>query len=627
MDIPGFRIERLIAEGGMSSVYLAEQESLGRRVALKILKKFDHPEQADRFLHEARIIASLDHRHIITIHDVGQVGERLYIAMEYLEGGSLNERIERGMPLLAALDLLEAMAACLDYVHQHDIVHRDIKPGNILFHADGTAKLTDFGIAKQLDGDQELTMDGSAFGSPYYISPEQAEGKPLDGRSDIYSLGIVFYQMLTGQKPYAEPSHIETIVAHLGQPIPLLPAPFLGCQELLEQMVAKRPADRIASAQALRTVVNKVRLVEQDRAASRANARKGIDIDHVAEPGQRLFEALRNVAWPMRTGFVLVPVLLMSAFWLPLGEPETPADPLPTRHAQTAAEPSMQQVTRTDRTAYATKARSGSNQTETAAQLKAAMPTAPPAPATRTLGNEASTPQFVETPPVVSAKTPNEPAIAPLDLASENATPDRIEVVLGVSADPVETDDGASDTEQTAPGGLLYVDNAESETGFTTSVQTARVEPTGVEQVDVEIEAHLQAGERALQALRLTKPADDNAYTHYTWVVQRDPDNAAAHAGLDAIAERYATMAARALGRQDYRMSGVYLRRGFAVKQDHPNLLRLRRELAAAQRVPAARRAQTAIPDKPPERSSLRDTEGSGNPFKDFGKVWRSVFD
>ncbi len=251
IEIPGFRIERLIAEGGMSSVYLALQESLGRRVACKVLKKFDSPSQAERFLHEGRIIASLNHRNIITIHDIGAIGDRHYIAMEYLEGGSLGDRIADGMAPGAALALINDMALCLDFIHQQNIVHRDIKPGNILFHADGTPKLTDFGIAKQLHIDQELTLGGSALGSPYYLSPEQAEGKTPDGRSDIYGLGIIFYEMLTGQKPYAAQSHIETIVAHLGDPIPLLPEEFSLYQPLFERMVAKNPEQRMSSAQEL----------------------------------------------------------------------------------------------------------------------------------------------------------------------------------------------------------------------------------------------------------------------------------------------------------------------------------------------------------------------------------------
>jgi len=248
MEIPGFEIERLIAEGGMASVYLAVQSSLNRQVAIKVLKKFDRPEQAQRFLEEGRIIASLNHHNIITIHDIGVVGDRYYIAMEYLEGGTLAERIAAGMPLDAVIDVMASIGDCLDFVHRRGIVHRDIKPANVLFHADGTPKLTDFGIAKQLDKNQGLTLDGTTLGSPHYLSPEQAGGRPLDGRSDLYSLGVVFYEMLTGQKPYAGNSSVETIIAHLTQPAPVLPGPAARFQDLLERLLAKNPDDRIASA-------------------------------------------------------------------------------------------------------------------------------------------------------------------------------------------------------------------------------------------------------------------------------------------------------------------------------------------------------------------------------------------
>lgn len=248
MEIPGFKIERLIAEGGMASVYLAVQSSLNRQVAIKVLKKFDRPDQAKRFLEEGRIIASLNHHNIITIHDIGVVGDRHYIAMEYLEGGTLGERIAAGMPMDAVILVMESIGDCLDFVHRRGIVHRDIKPANVLFHADGTPKLTDFGIAKQLDKNQGLTLDGTTLGSPHYLSPEQAGGRSLDGRSDLYSLGVVFYEMLTGRKPFSGDSSVETIIAHLTHPIPVLPEPMARFQDLLERMLAKDPDDRIASA-------------------------------------------------------------------------------------------------------------------------------------------------------------------------------------------------------------------------------------------------------------------------------------------------------------------------------------------------------------------------------------------
>lgn len=229
-------------------MYLAIQESLGRRVVIKLLKKLDDVYQSARFHREGQIIASLNHRNIITIYDIGVVGERYYISMEYLAGGSLEERMLSGVSVDAALDLVVEIGCCLDFLHRKDIVHRDIKPGNILFHEDGTPILSDFGVAKQQEVDINLTRDGTALGSPYYISPEQAECKVLDGRADIYSLGIILYEMLTGTKPYQGDSYMETIIAHLSSPIPSLP-PELACyQELINRMIAKDCNDRFSTA-------------------------------------------------------------------------------------------------------------------------------------------------------------------------------------------------------------------------------------------------------------------------------------------------------------------------------------------------------------------------------------------
>jgi tRNA A-37 threonylcarbamoyl transferase component Bud32 len=246
--IPGYRILQPIAEGGMASVYLVVQESLNRRVVMKLPKKFGDIYQSARFVNEGRIIASLHHHNIITIYDVGVSGERHYFTMEYLQGGNLENRIIRGMNPEEALDLVEAIGGCLEYVHRKDIIHRDIKPANILFRRNGTPVLTDFGVAKQTESDSRLTKDGTALGSPYYISPEQAECKPLDGRADIYSLGIILCEMLTGKKPYTGSSDIQIIIAHLTDPIPSLPVELGQYQELIDRMIAKNPDDRFASA-------------------------------------------------------------------------------------------------------------------------------------------------------------------------------------------------------------------------------------------------------------------------------------------------------------------------------------------------------------------------------------------
>ena len=257
--IPGYTILKPIAQGGMASVYLAEQQSLGRRVALKLLKKFDDIYQAARFVAEGKIIASLDHRNIITLHDIGVIGDQHYISMEFLGGGDLEMRIVEGISVEVALDLVETIGECLDFLHRKNIIHRDIKPANILFHIDGTPVLTDFGVAKQQEDDANLTRDGTTLGSPNYISPEQAESKGVDGRSDIYSLGIVLYEMLTGAKPFQGDSDIQIIISHISDPLPELPPELARYQELIDRMTAKSPDERFATAAEMVQYLREVR--------------------------------------------------------------------------------------------------------------------------------------------------------------------------------------------------------------------------------------------------------------------------------------------------------------------------------------------------------------------------------
>ena len=294
LKIPGYKITRPIAEGGMASVYLAVQESLERPVVLKLLKKFTDVYQSARFVNEGRIIASLNHHNIITIYDIGVIGERHYLSMEYVQGGNLEDKILEGMKPAAALDLVEVIGGCLDFLHKKDIIHRDIKPANILFHEDGTPILTDFGVAKQESTDSRLTKDGIALGSPYYISPEQAESKPVDGRADIYSLGIILYEMLTGKKPFQGDSDIQIIISHLSEPVPSLPEGLEQYQELVDRMIAKNPDDRFSTAEEM------LLYIKAFRQSGCRPARKKISADFTEETlttgTSRLGNAFRQVA-------------------------------------------------------------------------------------------------------------------------------------------------------------------------------------------------------------------------------------------------------------------------------------------------------------------------------------------
>jgi serine/threonine protein kinase len=269
MQIPGYIIQKEIGKGGMATVYLAIQESLNRPVVLKILDHVDTDGSGDmteRFMAEGRIIASLTHPNIITIYDIGISDESLYISMEYVQGGDLKQRLELPMSDDEALDILAKISNALNEAHKHGIVHRDVKPANILFRDAHTPLLTDFGIAKQVDNEKDLTSTGIFLGSPNYVSPEQADGLKIDGRADIYSLGCIFYEMLTGKKPYTSSSVIDIVIQHKQAAVPQLPEDLKEYQPLLNGMMAKNRDQRIPDAETLVHKIEKLQKKHKKRA-------------------------------------------------------------------------------------------------------------------------------------------------------------------------------------------------------------------------------------------------------------------------------------------------------------------------------------------------------------------------
>jgi len=258
MFIQGYEVIDKLGQGAMATVYLATQVSLNRPVALKVLS---HPRLEDfskRFLLEAKMVASLNHPHIVTIYDVGIDGEHHYISMELLTGGDLKSRMAKGFTLEQALAIVDKIGDALAAAHQKDIVHRDVKPANILFRDDQTPLLTDFGVAKQNSTLTRLTKTGAIIGTPAYLSPEHAHDTPLDGRADIYSLGIVLYEMLTGKIPYEGNSDLSTIYKHAYDPVPVLPEKYSAVQPLLDNMLAKKREDRFKDMPAMRQQLHEI---------------------------------------------------------------------------------------------------------------------------------------------------------------------------------------------------------------------------------------------------------------------------------------------------------------------------------------------------------------------------------
>lgn len=261
MEIPGFQIQRELGRGGMARVYLAVQRKFGRLVALKVVAdEFARdPEFRTRFVEESRINARLTHSNIVQVYDVGARDDLLYLIMEYVGGGDLNDRLDRGVRLEDLIRVVREIGRALDFAHSQGFVHRDIKPENILFREDGTAVLSDFGIARVLDDTPSVSQGGTVLGTPQYMSPEQAAGKPLDGSSDIYSLGVVFYRMLTGDVPFKADTAVSTGIKHLQEPVPRLPAYLSAFQSVIDTALAKRPDQRYASGRAFAQALDQVR--------------------------------------------------------------------------------------------------------------------------------------------------------------------------------------------------------------------------------------------------------------------------------------------------------------------------------------------------------------------------------
>src|SRR3954454_21580633 len=242
LQVAGYRIEEVAGRGGMGVVYRAQHMHLGRTVALKLL----NPELAaseefrERFIREARAAAELEHPNIVPVYDAGEVQGRLYLAMKYVEGSDLAELLEHETKLTAdqALPLLEQLASALDAAHLNGLIHRDVKAANALLEGDRLS-LTDFGLTRRVDSTRPLTAAGRAVGTAVYLAPEQIRGEPLDRRVDVYALGCVIYQCLTGQPPYLRDTDMLIMWAHVGAEPPSLSADVPGLPSTVDRVIKK----------------------------------------------------------------------------------------------------------------------------------------------------------------------------------------------------------------------------------------------------------------------------------------------------------------------------------------------------------------------------------------------------
>lgn len=249
--ISGYRFLQTIARSPQSEVYVAHSAELGYNVAVKVLRTGPHATadagEEERFAREGNLLTRIRHPAIIDILDWGHGDNFHYIVTEYFASGSLELRIRNLMTVKDSVDIFLQVTGALVAVHSAGLCHRDLKPANIMMRPDGRIVLIDFGLAKQLESSVNLTNAGEIRGSPYYISPEQAAGTPVDQRSDLYSLGVIFYEMLTGTRPFRGSSVVAILQSHRNDPIPILPAELARFQRLIDGLLAKDRHERFPS--------------------------------------------------------------------------------------------------------------------------------------------------------------------------------------------------------------------------------------------------------------------------------------------------------------------------------------------------------------------------------------------
>jgi serine/threonine-protein kinase len=316
-----YRLEAKLGSGGMSTVFLSRDEVLDRAVAVKLMHEgmIGDPDQLERFNQEARAVAKLSNPNVVAVIDAGEDGGRPYIVFEYVKGETLKQRIGR----IGALDATEALAyaievaQALEVAHDRGMVHRDVKPQNVLIDSTGRAKLTDFGISRQLD-EEGMTGEGKVIGTTDYVAPEQAMGQPVDPRSDVYSLGIVLFEMLTGDVPFQADSQVGVAMKHIGEEIPdvqkIRPDVSAATASTIDRATAKEPGERYQNVSDMADEMRAALEVEAIRQGGTGSEATSI-LDAVPPPARQLPTA-RTSPWPAALMLLIALVIAAGSAWV-----------------------------------------------------------------------------------------------------------------------------------------------------------------------------------------------------------------------------------------------------------------------------------------------------------------------
>lgn len=570
IEIPGYYLKRTIGTGGMATVYLAVQESLDREVALKVMTPVLSADEtfAARFRREARTIGKLSHPNIVQIYDVGTTADNHnYFSMQYLPGGTLKDRLNQPMEEMEILRIFTGVLKALGFAHELGFVHRDVKPENILFDVAGTPILTDFGIARALRSSTRITQTGMSVGTSRYMSPEQARGTTVDARSDLYAMGVVLYEALTGSPPFESEDTFAVAYAHVNEPVPLLPASARDWEPVVHRAMAKDPRERFATADAFIAA-----LEDMARGRSRSAGVTGLTriFSRNGRSKRHWWQFWRRTPAETPTNQVRTPLAIPSPTsrlllarlrpWLPsfLRRPVW-------RIVQVVDE-TVTGITRRYRHRRKSRRRPavflGGGVVLVALAVFGWYATRPMPGDPAGDGAGAG----MAEPTVAQGSGPREERVPP----EGNRSGQRAEGGQSPGAAAGTTDDGGANADPAGGGAGKSVDEEAGGDDVTVSselIESVVPEPEGDESRS--IEAQLDDAREALEDNRLTTPAGDNALALYERVLGREPDNERAREGVRRIVRRYLGLSRNALGENAPDRSAVLLMRARQVADTH----------------------------------------------------------
>lgn len=612
-DIPGYDIVSVLGKGGMATVYKARQKSFNREVALKVYTSVADSDNDEgfgqRFMQESQIIAKLHHSHIVQVYDVGLHESHYYISMEYLNDGNLAKKLAVGITLKDSVTLIRQAASALDFAHRKRIVHRDIKPENMMFREDGALVLTDFGIAKEMESQSNLTQTGLVIGTPKYMSPEQIRGDEIDHRTDIYALGIVFFRCLTNYLPFDGKDIVVTSYLQHNEPVPRLPREVACFQPIINKMLEKEPEDRYQKAGDIAAALERI---------SPSAYRHGLTNLDVATASRHAPPTVtRSTSGRFNTESVNPPISRSQGSHIsqahdPRRKVTDYEDTLELTEARAA--PSQYNMQWQDPLRQKEKQSSWGAWLMSFAILGAAGVLSNHLWGDQIRGYLDSTlakwtdptheePTTVSNADVVSSKSMKSLApgglaayqeveqapepqsdISPYpNVASEPAVA-TIEDQVEDSVEVLETTESTEDLHQT-PGQMTDQNSVVGQDEEFAMETEEELEP----EIDEDaynaqiVELLLKDAEEDVKKWRLTKPKGKNAFDKYKEVLELQPDNEEAKAGIENIAQAYLNLTDRAINDQDFDKGKRYLQNAAEISDDSRLIRRYRGKLSLAE--------------------------------------------